>query len=59
MVSWPYHYEIENKHADWFFSCTFTAENGKKIGWRPRYRPEHILEAAQEEVELILRNLGD
>ncbi|PSN71990.1 NAD(P)-binding protein [Corynespora cassiicola Philippines] len=39
--------------------CTFTAEHGKKIGWTPQYPPEHIIEAADAEVELILRNLKD
>lgn len=28
-----------------------------KIGWTPRYAPEHILEAADEEVELNLEYL--
>lgn len=37
--------------------CTFTAEHGKKIGWKPRYAPEHILEDAENEVQLILDNL--
>ncbi|POS73851.1 hypothetical protein DHEL01_v207756 [Diaporthe helianthi] len=38
-------------------SCTFTAEHGKKIGWKPKYAPEHILEDADNEVQLILDNL--
>ncbi|KAF2648789.1 NAD(P)-binding protein [Lophiostoma macrostomum CBS 122681] len=38
-------------------SCTFTAEHGRKIGWKPQYEAQHILEAADEEVELILENL--
>ncbi|KAL5313631.1 hypothetical protein ACEPPN_018052 [Leptodophora sp. 'Broadleaf-Isolate-01'] len=38
-------------------SCTFTPEHGAKIGWKAQYRPEHILEAADEEVDLILANL--
>ena len=37
--------------------CTFTARNGTKLGWKPKYAPEHIMEAADEEVELILANL--
>ncbi|KAL4950599.1 hypothetical protein BDW69DRAFT_171801 [Aspergillus filifer] len=37
--------------------CTFTATHGKEIGWEPKYAPEHILEVADEEVELILKNL--
>ncbi|KAJ0106969.1 nad dependent epimerase dehydratase family protein [Diaporthe amygdali] len=34
--------------------CTFTAEHGSKIGWRPQYGPEHIIEDAENEVQLIL-----
>ncbi|KAE8315141.1 hypothetical protein BDV41DRAFT_199358 [Aspergillus transmontanensis] len=37
--------------------CTFTAVHGKQIGWQPQYPPEHILEAADTEVELILKSL--
>lgn len=37
--------------------CTFTAAHGKEIGWKPQYAPEHILEDADAEVELILANL--
>lgn len=37
--------------------CTFTAEHGRKIGWKPKYGPEHILEAADAEVQLILDHL--
>lgn len=41
-----------------FFSrCTFTPEHGKAIGWRPQFHAEHILETADEEVQLILDNL--
>lgn len=37
--------------------CTFTAERGsKELDWKPRYKPEHILEYADAEVDLILRN---
>lgn len=39
--------------------CTFTAEHGSKIGWRPQYGPEHIIEDAENEVQLILDNLKD
>lgn len=38
-------------------SCTFTPEHGKKIGWKPQFAPEHIIETADEEVELILEDL--
>jgi len=37
--------------------CTLQSNNGRHIGWKPQYAPEHILEAADAEVELILRNL--
>lgn len=37
--------------------CTFEAKHGEKIGWKPKYAPEHILEAADAEVELILEHL--
>ncbi|KAI8623993.1 NAD(P)-binding protein [Xylariaceae sp. FL1651] len=38
--------------------CTLTADRGsKELGWKPRYTPEHILEYADAEVELILQNL--
>ncbi|EHY57801.1 hypothetical protein HRR83_005287 [Exophiala dermatitidis] len=36
--------------------CTFTAKHGEQIGWKPRYPPHHILEAADDEVELVLSN---
>ncbi|KAI1076181.1 hypothetical protein F5B20DRAFT_557033 [Whalleya microplaca] len=40
--------------------CTFTAQHGEKeLGWKPIYSPDHILEAADAEVELILQNLKD
>ncbi|KAL1869343.1 hypothetical protein Daus18300_005555 [Diaporthe australafricana] len=38
--------------------CTFTAEHGRKIGWRPQFSPEHIIEDAENEVQLILDSLG-
>ncbi|KAK7926608.1 hypothetical protein PG985_003606 [Apiospora marii] len=37
--------------------CTFTARCGEEIGWKPTHSPEHILEAAEDEVALILENL--
>ena len=40
--------------------CTFTARHGKgELGWKAKYGPEHILETAAEEVDLILENLKD
>ncbi|CAJ2500727.1 Uu.00g035800.m01.CDS01 [Anthostomella pinea] len=41
-------------------SCEFTADRGnKELGWKPLYKPEHILETSDAEVELILQNLED
>ncbi|KAF2807812.1 NAD(P)-binding protein [Mytilinidion resinicola] len=39
--------------------CTFTAVHGKQIGWRPQFAPEHIIETADAEVELILQHLKE
>lgn len=45
--------------ADYRLSrCTFTAKHGKDLGWKSQFTPEHIIEAADEEVELILTNLA-
>ena len=43
--------------TDSSFRCTFTAEHGKEIGWKPQFKAEHILETADEEVDLILQHL--
>ncbi|KAJ6070383.1 hypothetical protein N7467_011702 [Penicillium canescens] len=37
--------------------CTLESKHGRHIGWKPQFSPEHILEAADAEVELILRNI--
>ncbi|KAI0872635.1 hypothetical protein GGS24DRAFT_466870 [Hypoxylon argillaceum] len=38
-------------------ACTFTADRGlKELGWKPLYKPQHILEYADAEVDFILRN---
>ncbi|KAF2163494.1 hypothetical protein M409DRAFT_26105 [Zasmidium cellare ATCC 36951] len=37
--------------------CTWVPRHGKSIGWKPEHAPEHILEAADDEVELILKNI--
>ncbi|KAM7208195.1 NAD(P)-binding protein [Naviculisporaceae sp. PSN 640] len=37
--------------------CTFAAEHGKSLGWKAKFGPEHILEAAEEEVDWILEHL--
>lgn len=39
-------------------NCTFTAVHGKQLGWKPEFPPEHAIEAAQAEVDLILKHLG-
>ncbi|KAF2130369.1 NAD(P)-binding protein [Dothidotthia symphoricarpi CBS 119687] len=40
-------------------TCTLKADRASKIGWKPKYAPEHILEVADAEVELILKHLKD
>lgn len=37
---------------------TFKAAHGSQIGWKTEYPPEHILEVADAEVELILKTLN-
>ncbi|KAL7952074.1 hypothetical protein V8C42DRAFT_306077 [Trichoderma barbatum] len=38
--------------------CTFTPKHGTEaLGWVPKFAPEHILEAAEAEVELILEHI--
>ncbi|KAH6660840.1 hypothetical protein BKA67DRAFT_530923 [Truncatella angustata] len=37
--------------------CTFVAKHGEKVGWKPEYPPEHILEDAEREVDVILANI--
>ncbi|KAI9905070.1 hypothetical protein N3K66_001599 [Trichothecium roseum] len=37
--------------------CTLTASHGHKLGWKPVYPPQHILETADEEVELVLKHI--
>ncbi|KAI1496377.1 hypothetical protein F5X99DRAFT_400608 [Biscogniauxia marginata] len=40
--------------------CTFTAKRGEEeLGWKPLFKPEHILEDADAEVERILENSKD
>ncbi|PYH83159.1 hypothetical protein BO82DRAFT_280268, partial [Aspergillus uvarum CBS 121591] len=39
--------------------CTFAAKYGYEIGWRPSFQPEHILEAMDDEVDLILASNSD
>lgn len=39
--------------------CTFTARHGEKLGWKPQYPPQHILDTADDEVELVLAHLED
>lgn len=41
------------------YRCTLEAKRGSQIGWKPKFAPEHILEAAGEEVELALQNLKE
>ncbi|KAJ4983057.1 hypothetical protein SVAN01_11435 [Stagonosporopsis vannaccii] len=37
--------------------CTFEARHGAELGWSPRFPPEHILAALDDEVEVILGEL--
>jgi hypothetical protein len=37
--------------------CTFVAEHGRKIGWKPTREAEDILVTAGEEVDRILQHL--
>jgi hypothetical protein len=37
--------------------CTFVPKHGAKLGWKPAYKPEHILEDAENEVDLILSHI--
>ena len=37
--------------------CSLQADRGKKIGWAPKYSAQHILDDADHEVDLILKNL--
>ncbi|KAF4839294.1 hypotheticall protein [Colletotrichum siamense] len=37
--------------------CTFTSRHGSEIGWKAQFPPEHILDVADAEVELIIKNL--
>ncbi|RHZ55766.1 uncharacterized protein CDV56_107378 [Aspergillus thermomutatus] len=36
--------------------CLFTASNSLRIGWKPLFPPEHILDVLNQEVDLILAN---
>ncbi|KAJ5706652.1 NAD(P)-binding protein [Penicillium malachiteum] len=36
---------------------TYTAGNGKSLGWKPQYPPEHLLQVLDKEVETILEGL--
>lgn len=50
------HYDLLVTRTD-SFSCAFTAKHGEEIGWNSRYSADHIIEAAGEEVELILKHM--
>lgn len=38
-------------------NCTLEAHHGREIGWIPQYPPEHILDVAGAEVDLILKHI--
>jgi hypothetical protein len=37
--------------------CTLKAQHGHEIGWISQYPPEHILDVADAEVDLILKHI--
>ena len=37
--------------------CTLETRNALKLGWSPQFTAQHALEAADEEVELILKSI--
>ncbi|KAF2029433.1 NAD(P)-binding protein [Setomelanomma holmii] len=39
--------------------CTLTADHGHSVSWRAKYNADHVLEAADAEIELILKHLKD
>ena len=50
--------DFEEKLTFTYCRCTFTPRHGEEeLGWKPQFGPEHILETAAEEVDLILENL--
>ncbi|KAB8204132.1 NAD(P)-binding protein [Aspergillus parasiticus] len=40
-------------------SSLYTARHGRMLGWQPQYPPQHLLETLDEEVDWILKNLGN
>jgi hypothetical protein len=40
-------------------TCTLEADWGRRRGWKLEFKPEHIIEDADAEVELILKHLKD
>ncbi|KAF2833350.1 NAD(P)-binding protein [Ophiobolus disseminans] len=40
-------------------TCTFTPQRASELGWKAEYPPEHILEVADAEVDMILKYLKD
>ncbi|KAF4555483.1 Hypothetical protein D9617_2g054440 [Elsinoe fawcettii] len=47
---------VERVEFNFSGKCTYTAARGKDLGWSPKYPPKHILEDAENEVDLILQN---
>lgn len=48
----------DGSNADLGRRCTFEAKRAYSLGWRPDHAPEHIVEVADAEVELILNQIG-
>lgn len=48
---------LETTSSNLSLSCTLQAEHGTELGWKAEYTPEHIIEAADAEVDLILRHV--
>jgi hypothetical protein len=40
-----------------YHRCTLKADRANGIGWKSEYPPEHVLEATDAEVELVLKHL--
>ena len=48
----------DSSNADLGRRCTFEAERAYSLDWRPDHAPEHIVEVADAEVELIFNHIG-
>ncbi|EAW20640.1 NAD-dependent epimerase/dehydratase family protein [Aspergillus fischeri NRRL 181] len=47
--------QVKGHKSNWFsHRCLLEARNGLKIGWKPVFPPEHILDVLDQEVNLVL-----